>query len=81
MKYPWFDKYCLSKQGAIRDYKAEWEATRYLIGGKMFVMQGEDKDKKPIITLKCEPSFGQMLREKYLDIVLYEQRALEFGLC
>ena len=52
MKYEWLDEYCLSKDGALRDYKTEWEATRYLIGDKMFAMQGEDKNKKEIITLK-----------------------------
>lgn len=35
----------------------------------MFVMQGRDKEGNPIITLKCEPSFGQFLRDEYQDIV------------
>lgn len=69
MKYQWFDQHCLSKKGVEKDYKVEWEVTRYLIAGKMFAMQGGDKEKKPIITLKCEPSFGKALREKYQDIV------------
>lgn len=69
MKYEWLDGYCLSKSGAVEDFKIEWDATRYLIGGKIFAMQGGDKDKKAIITLKCEPLFGQHLREEYKDIV------------
>lgn len=48
MKYDWLDEYCLSKKGAVREFKAEWEATRYLIGGKMFAMDGGVKDGKPI---------------------------------
>lgn len=69
MKYEWIDEYCLSKKGAKKDYKIEWEATRYLIGGKMFALQGGDKEQKPIITLKCEPMFGQYLREQHQHII------------
>ena len=68
MKYKWFDEYCLSKKGVQKEYKAEWEATRYLIGGKMFAMEGQDKYKKDIFTLKCEPAFGEHLREQYEHI-------------
>jgi predicted DNA-binding protein (MmcQ/YjbR family) len=69
MKYKWFDDYCVSKKGVEKDYKVEWEATRFMIGGKIFAMKGGDKDKKPIITLKCEPLFGQLLREQHEHIV------------
>lgn len=69
MKYPWLDEYCLSKVAAIKDFKMEWNATRYLIGGKMFAMQGGDKYDKPIITLKCDPPFGDLLRQQYEHIV------------
>ncbi|AOT71558.1 MmcQ/YjbR family DNA-binding protein [Geosporobacter ferrireducens] len=68
MKYGWIDEYCLSKKAAEKDFKVEWDATRYLIGGKMFAMLGGDKEKNAIITLKCEPSFGQYLREQYAHI-------------
>jgi predicted DNA-binding protein (MmcQ/YjbR family) len=40
VKYPWIDEYCLSKFEAIKDFKVEWDVTRYLIGGKMFAMEG-----------------------------------------
>ena len=69
MKFGWINEYCLSKKGVEKDFKVEWEATRYLIGGKILAMQGGDKDKKRIITLKCEPSFGQFLREQNQHIV------------
>lgn len=69
MKYEWLDKYCLAKQGAEKDYKIEWQATRYILKGKMFAMQGGDKEGIPIITLKLEPSFGTFLRSQYKDIV------------
>ncbi len=69
MKYDWLEQYCLAKQGAVRDFKAEWDAARYLIGGKMFVMEGGDKEGKAIVTVKCEPAFGQFLRQTYEHIV------------
>lgn len=69
MKYEWLDEYCLSKKGVEKDFKIEWDATRYLIAGKMFVMQGGDKNKKAIVTIKCEPTFGQLLRENYEHII------------
>ncbi|MDD5018759.1 MAG: MmcQ/YjbR family DNA-binding protein [Eubacteriales bacterium] len=69
MKYPWLDAYCLAKNGAQKEYKIEWQAVRYMVGGKMFALEGEDNHKNPIITLKCEPSFGQSLRDQYPDII------------
>ncbi|SHJ90807.1 Predicted DNA-binding protein, MmcQ/YjbR family [Hathewaya proteolytica DSM 3090] len=69
MKYQWIDEYCLSKKGVEKDFKVEWNVTRYRIGEKMFAMQGGDKYNKSIITLKCEPSFGRALREQNENIV------------
>ena len=69
MNYEWLEDYCLNKKGAEKDFKVEWNATRYLIRGKMFVMQGGDKEGNPIITIKCEPSFGRFLRDEYKDII------------
>lgn len=69
MKYEWTDAYCLSKTGAEKDYKLEWNATRYMIRGKMFAMQGGDKEGKAILTIKLEPSFGAFLRSQHKDIV------------
>ena len=64
-KYPWLDEYCRTKPGCVKDFQAEWEATRYMIGGKMFALQGDDKQKNAIITLKIEPSYGALLRQDY----------------
>jgi predicted DNA-binding protein (MmcQ/YjbR family) len=69
MKYEWLDEYCLAQVGATKEYKPEWNATRYMIGGKMFALSGGDKDEKPIMTLKLDPAFGDMLRQQYKDIV------------
>jgi predicted DNA-binding protein (MmcQ/YjbR family) len=69
MNYPWLDEYCLSKQGATKDWKEEWQAARYMVGGKMFAMQGDDNTDRPIITLKLIPADGDFLRRQYEDII------------
>lgn len=69
MQYEWLENYCLNKKRVEKDFKEEWNATRYCIKGKMFVMQGGDKEGIPIITIKCEPSFGRFLRDEYEDII------------
>ncbi len=69
MGYEWIDGYCLSKLGVTKDFKIEWNATRYFVGGKMFAMQGGDKEGKPIFTLKLQPELGDALRTEFIDIV------------
>lgn len=69
MKYEWLDQYCLAKPGVEKDYKLEWDAIRYMIRGKMFVLHGGDKQGKPIITVKLEPMHGELLREQFQDII------------
>lgn len=66
--YPWLEAYCESLTAVTKEYKEEWKATRYLIGGKMFALQGTDKTDKPIITLKLNPDNGSLLRQQFEDI-------------
>ena len=67
--YPWLDKYLMSKPGATKDFKEEWLATRYMLFGKMFAMQGDDNTARAVITLKLHPTNGAFLREQYPDII------------
>jgi len=69
MNYEWIDEYFSSKKGVEKDFKEEWKWHRYMIAGKLFGAILNYKDGRPMITLKCEPSFGSMLRENYDDIV------------
>jgi len=69
LKYDWINEYCLSKSGVQKDFKVEWQWHRYLIEKKLFCAVCTDKGGRPIVTLKCEPSFGTMLRSTYEDIV------------
>lgn len=69
MAYEWTREYCLLKKGTVSDFKEEWQATRYMLDGKMYAMQGGDKYGKPILTIKLEPAHGEYLRGAYKDII------------
>ena len=62
--------HCLSQKGTQQDYKEEWHAWRYLVGGKMYAMRGGDKEGLPILTLKLPPEQGYALREQYTGIIV-----------
>ncbi|MCH7322413.1 MmcQ/YjbR family DNA-binding protein [Solibacillus sp. MA9] len=61
--------FCLTFPGTTHDYQVDWQADRYHVGGKMFAMMGGDAERKPIITLKCDPAHAEELRETYQGIV------------
>lgn len=63
------DEYFLSLPGTIKDYQQDWQATRYFLADKMYAMVGGDKYGKPIVTLKCDPIFAEVLRRQFADIV------------
>jgi len=74
--YPWLDEYLRSKQGAVKDYKAEWGWHRYMIGGKMFaaIMHPSEKYNamyagKDLINLKCDPMMSELLRENHPEVL------------
>jgi predicted DNA-binding protein (MmcQ/YjbR family) len=69
LKYAWLDQYLLSKTGAVKDFKVEWQWHRYLIKDKMFGAICTDKVGKPIVTVKCDPMVGNLLRSQYTDII------------
>ncbi len=69
MNYPWLEEYCAAKPGAIKEFKPEWDTTRYMIGGKMFALQGADNTGRPVITLKLPPAEGDLLRRQYEDVI------------
>ena len=69
MKYEGLESYCLSKNAAVKDYKEEWQATRFMIRGKMFLMLGGDKQGTPIASLKLEPAYGDFVRHEYKDVI------------
>ena len=69
MSYLWMDDYFMDRPGTSKDYQPDWQATRYFLADKMYAMIGGDKYGKPIVTMKCDPVFGELLRRQYKDIV------------
>ena len=70
MKYPWIEEYLLEKKGVRKDYKAEWNWDRYLIGDKMFAAVCYGDNHQPVyVTLKLDPMEGDFLRRQYEDII------------
>jgi predicted DNA-binding protein (MmcQ/YjbR family) len=74
-KYDWLNEYLLSKPGAARDYKPEWQWVRYLVGGKMFAAtcqpgpEYKGYNGRELLSLKCEPVFAEILRNEYPDVI------------
>ena len=63
MKYDWIDAYLLAKKGVQKDFKAEWNWLRYMVGDKLFAaVCYDDKTNRPaLITLKLTPNEGDFL--------------------
>lgn len=70
MDYKWLEAYLLSKKGAVKEYHADFDADRYLVGGKMFAMWGGNKEGRPIVTMKLDPFNGEVLRERFPGLVI-----------
>lgn len=69
MRYQWLDEYLMKKKGVTKDFKEEWQWTRYLLGEKMFTAVCLDQTgKEALITLKLEPAYGDYLRGQFEDI-------------
>lgn len=69
-KYRWLDEYLQKQPATEREFRSTWQAYRYLIGGKMYAYIGiDDRNGRPIITLKLEPAANDRLRREYANIV------------
>lgn len=69
-KYQWLDALLLEQAATEKEFQPAWQAYKYLLGGKMYAYIGiNDQNGRPILTLKLEPAFSDMLRREYGDIV------------
>lgn len=69
-KFEWLDEYLQKQPGTVKEFQPAWQAQKYLLGGKMYAYVGvNDKNGRPIITLKLEPAYSEMLRREYSDII------------
>lgn len=68
--YRWLDEFLLKLSGTVREFQAEWQAYKYLLGGKMYAYIGmQDKVERPIITMKLDPAYSDIMRGEYDDII------------
>jgi len=61
----WIIGYCTKKPGVEQEFKSAWNANLCRVGGKIFLMLGEYKDGRPLMTVKLEPAFSDLLRAQY----------------
>ena len=61
----WIHDYCMQKPGVTEEFKDAWNSQLYKLGDKIFVMHGEYKDGRPLLTVKLEPAFSELLRQQY----------------
>lgn len=70
MKYSWIDEFLLCKKGVNKDFKSEWNWTRYKIDDKLFAAICLDSNnKQKYITLKLSPVDNDFFRNQYEDII------------
>ena len=68
--YRWLDEYLLKQPATQKEFQPAWQACKYLLRNKMYAYIGiNDQNGRPIITLKLEPLYSDMLRREFNDIV------------
>lgn len=62
--------HCLAKRGATEEFPFDQDTLVYKVMNKMFVIAPLDKWEKgnPTITLKCDPEYTKVLRERYESV-------------
>ncbi len=68
--YRWLDEHLQKQPATMKEFQEAWQAYKYLLHGKMYAYIGvNDKNGRPIITMKLEPGYSDMMRLEYADIV------------
>jgi len=73
--YPWLEDYLLSKSGAVREYKLEWQWDRFLVAGRQFAAictpgpQYKEYAGRTMVLLKCDPDRALLYRGEFPDVV------------
>lgn len=69
-QYQWLDECLLDQPATVKEFQPSWQAMKYLLRDKMYAYIGmNDKSERPLITLKLEPEFSELMRREYEDIV------------
>ena len=61
------EKYCLGKNGAIKEYPFDETTAVFKVGNKMFALIDEISNP-PRINLKCDPYYALELRAMYKSV-------------
>lgn len=70
IQYKWISDYLEKQTYTEKVFQSVWQAYKYLLRGKMYAYIGvEDKTARPILTLKLEPTYSDVLRKQFADIV------------
>ncbi|MDV0444690.1 hypothetical protein MmiAt1_02250 [Methanimicrococcus sp. At1] len=68
--FRWLDELLLKQPATEKEFQPAWQAYKYLLRGKMYAYIGvNDQNGRPVITLKLEPMYSDMLRRDFDDIV------------
>lgn len=68
--YKWLDEHLQNQPATEKEFNPAWQAYKYMLRGKMYAYIGvDDRNGRSIITLKLEPMYSDMLRQRYIDIV------------
>lgn len=68
--YRWLDEHLQQQPATEKEFQPAWQAYKYLVRGKMYAYIGiNDQNGRPIITLKLDPLFSDMLCREYEDVV------------
>lgn len=62
-----FRTYCLSKPFVTEEFPFGEDTLVFKVKGKMFALTGLDREGFSV-NLKCDPDYGEELREKYPEI-------------
>lgn len=66
--YLWIENYLIQKQGVQKDYKANWEWTRFLINDDMFAILCKDTEGNSVLNIKTSLEVTDYLRKKYSEV-------------
>lgn len=68
--YQWLEDVMLAQRGTKKEFNPAWQAYKYMLNEKMYAYIGiDDRNGRPIITMKLEPMYSELLRWEFPDIV------------
>jgi len=63
------EKYCLKKNGVVKEYPFDQTTAVYKVANKMFALTSDDDAKPMQINVKCDPLYALELRSMYESVI------------